>query len=226
LKAPLGGSCFGGLTRVDCSKRGQRIGSLNERPIVFYSQKGLVMEGWIILGIFVLVLLWAVVIYNKFVSLRAQGDASWSDIDVQLKRRYNLIPNLIETVKGYATHEKEALERVVKARQQGIDASTVSGQATAESSLASALRQIFALSEAYPDLKASTNFLELKKQLADIEDAIQNARRYYNAVVRDYNTKVHSFPDLAIARTFSFETREYFELEDAEERTAPRVTFQ
>jgi len=183
------------------------------------------MEGWIIPGIIGIVLLWAVAIYNKFVSLRAQGDSSWSDVDVQLKRRYNLIPNLVETVKGYAIHEKDTFEQVVKARQLGIDASTVQDQAAAEGSLATALRQIFALSEAYPDLKASTNFLELKKQLSEIEDAIQNARRYYNAVVRDYNTKVDSFPDMAIARIFSFKTRNYFELENAEERNAPQVKF-
>ncbi len=183
------------------------------------------MEGWIIPGIIAVALVWAIAIYNKFVSLRAQGDASWSDIDVQLKRRHNLIPNLIETVKGYATHEKDTLERVVKARQQGIDASSVHDQAAAENTLTAALRQIFALSEAYPDLKASTNFLELKKQLSQIEDAIQNARRYYNAVIRDYNTKVNSFPDLAVARIFSFATREYFELDSEEQRAVPQVKF-
>jgi len=183
------------------------------------------MEGWIILGIIGVVAVWAIAIYNKFVALKAQGDASWSDIDVQLKRRHNLIPNLIETVKGYATHEKETLERVVKARQEGIDASTVHDQASAENSLTAALRQIFALSEAYPELKASTTFLELKKQLSEIEDAIQNARRYYNAVMRDYNTKVDSFPDLAVARLFSFKTREYFELGDEGQRAVPQVRF-
>lgn len=183
------------------------------------------MEGWIILGLVAIVLIWAIAIYNKFVALRAQGDASWSDIDVQLKRRHNLIPSLVETVKGYATHEKETLERVVKARQAGIDAGTVHDQASAESSLTAALRQIFALSEAYPDLKASTNFLELKQQLSEIEDAIQNARRYYNAVIRDYNTKVDSFPDLAIARLLSFRTREYFELEDEGQRAVPAIKF-
>jgi LemA protein len=183
------------------------------------------MEGWIILGIIGIAVIWAIAIYNKLVALKAQGDASWSDIDVQLKRRHNLIPNLIETVKGYATHEKDALERVVKARQAGIDASTTHDQAAAENTLSAALRQIFALSESYPDLKASTNFLELKKQLSEIEDAIQNARRYYNAVVRDYNTKVGSFPDLAIARLFSFQTREYFEIGDQGQRAVPRVEF-
>jgi LemA protein len=183
------------------------------------------MEGWIFLGIVGLVVIWAIAIYNKLVSLRAQGDASWSDIDVQLKRRHNLIPNLIETVKGYATHEKETLERVVKARQEGVAANTIHDQAAAENSLTTALRQIFALSESYPDLKASTNFLELKKQLSEVEDAIQNARRYYNAVIRDYNTKVDSFPDLAIARMFSFEIREYFELDSEVQRGVPQVKF-
>jgi len=183
------------------------------------------MEGWITAGIVGVALIWAILIYNKFISLRAQGDASWSDIDVQLKRRYDLIPNLVEAVKGYASHEKETLDRVVKARQKGIEAATVHDQGTAESSLTAALRQLFALAEAYPDLKANINFLELKKQLSEIEDAIQGARRYYNAVVRDYNTKVDSFPDMAIARLFSFSTREYFELEDAGERAVPQVRF-
>jgi LemA protein len=183
------------------------------------------MEGWIILAIVGVAAVWAIATYNKFVSLKAQGDASWSDIDVQIKRRHNLIPNLIETVKGYTRHEKETLERVVKARQEGVAASTVHDQAAAENSLTAALRQIFALSEAYPELKASASFLELKEQLSEIEDAIQNARRYYNAVIRDYNTKVDSFPDLAIARMFSFETREYFELGDAAQRAVPQVTF-
>ena len=183
------------------------------------------MEGWILLGIVGVVAIWAIAVYNKLVSLRAQGDASWSDIDVQLKRRHNLIPNLVETVKGYATYEKETLERVVKARQQGVAANTVHDQAAAENSLTTALRQVFALSESYPDLKASTNFLELKKQLSETEDAIQNARRYYNAVIRDYNTKVDSFPDLAIARMFAFKTREYFELSDEGQRAVPQVKF-
>ena len=183
------------------------------------------MEGWIFPGIIIVVLVWAVVIYNRFIALRTQGDASWADIDVQLKRRYDLIPNLLETVKGYAAFEKETLERVVKARQLGINASTVHDQGAAESSLSAALRQIFALAEAYPDLKASASFLELKTQLSQIEDAIQNARRYYNAVVRDYNATVDSFPDMAVARLFSFKPREYFELESTQERAVPQVRF-
>ncbi|OIO57553.1 MAG: hypothetical protein COX57_01960 [Alphaproteobacteria bacterium CG_4_10_14_0_2_um_filter_63_37] len=183
------------------------------------------MESWITLAVIVVLVLWFIAIYNGFVSLKAQGDASWSDIDVQLKRRYNLIPNLVETVKGYATHEKETLERVIKARQQAVAAGTVHDQAEAENFLTSALRQIFALSEAYPDLKANTNFLELQKQITEIEDAIQNARRYYNAVVRDYNTKVDTFPDLVVSRLFAFRTREYFELDDATQRATPQVKF-
>jgi len=169
--------------------------------------------------------IWGVAIYNGFVALKARRDASWSDIDVQLKRRYNLIPNLVETVKGYASHEKETLENVIRARQMGVDASNVGDQAKAEGFLSSALKQIFALSEAYPELKANINFLELQKQLSEIEDAIQNARRYYNAVVRDYNTKVDSFPDLMIARMLHFIPAEYFELEDAATRSLPKVSF-
>jgi len=184
------------------------------------------MEFLIITGLIVVLLIWAIAIYNGFVALRASKDASWSDIDVQLKRRYNLIPNLMETVKGYAKHEKEALERVVKARQMGVDASTVADQAKAETFLTSALRQVFALAEAYPDLKANSSFLDLQKQLSDTEDAIQNARRYYNAVVRDYNTKVDSFPDLFVARMVQFVKAEYFELDDNAQREVPKVSFQ
>lgn len=183
------------------------------------------MEFWIVIAVIVLVLVWAIAIYNGFVALRASKNASWSDIDVQLKRRYNLIPNLVETVKGYAKHEKEALLQVTKARQMGVDASTVHDQAKAESFLSSALRQVFALAEAYPELKANSNFLELQRQLGEIEDAIQNARRYYNAVVRDYNTRVDSFPDLFIAR-MQFTHAEYFELDDSSQRVTPKVTFQ
>jgi len=184
------------------------------------------MEFWIFLGLVVLVLFWAITIYNGFVALRASKEASWSDIDVQLKRRYNLIPNLVETVKGYAKHEKSTLENVIKARQMGVDATNVHDQAKAENMLTSALRQIFALSEAYPELKANNNFLELQKQIIQIEDAIQNARRYYNAVVRDYNTKVDSFPDLIVARMMKFITADYFELGDGTQRATPEVSFQ
>lgn len=145
-----------------------------------------------------------VVIYNRFVSLRAGIDASWSDIDVQLKRRYDLIPALVDTVKSYKEYEVSTLEKVVQARQQGLTAGSMDEKAAAANMLSGALGKMFALAEAYPDLKANTNFLKLQDELSNIEDAIQNARRYYNAIVRDYNAKLESFPDLFVARKFQF----------------------
>lgn len=172
--------------------------------------------GNIILLILGAIAIYLIIIYNKFVSLRAGMDSSWSDIDVQLKRRYNLIPALVETVRGYKDYEASTLENVINARQQGIDANTVKDQEKAESMISSALGKLFALAEAYPDLKANTTFLKLQNELSLIEDAIQSARRYYNAIVRDYNAKTESFPDLYIARKFSFEARDYFELDEDE----------
>ena len=157
-----------------------------------------------------------VVIYNKFVSLRAGIDASWSDINVQLKRRYNLIPALVDTVKGYKNYEASTLENIIKARQQGLDAATVKDQEHAENMISGALGKLFALVEAYPDIKANATFMKLQNELSSIEETIQNARRYYNAIVRDYNAKTESFPDIFVARKFNFEKREYFELNEAE----------
>jgi len=157
-----------------------------------------------------------ILIYNKFVSLRAGIDSSESDIDVQLKRRYDLIPALVDTVKGYKNYEADTLEKVIKARQQGAAATTMSEKAEAANMLSGALGKIFALAEAYPDLKANTTFLKLQNELTGIEEAIQNARRYYNAIVRDYNAKLESFPDLFVARKFNFKPRDYFELDEAE----------
>lgn len=172
--------------------------------------------GNIILLIIVAVIGYLIIIYNKFVSLRAGMDAAWSDIDVQLKRRYDLIPALVDTVRGYKEYEADTLEKVIQARQQGLDAGSVEEKAAAANMLTGALGKLFALAEAYPDLKANTNFLDLQNQLSHIEDAIQNARRYYNAIVRDNNAKVHSFPDLFIAQKYNFTEREYFELDEAE----------
>lgn len=154
-----------------------------------------------------------VFIYNKFVSLRAGIDASESDIDVQLKRRYDLIPALVETVKGYKDYEADTLEKVVEARQQGLSAGNIDEKSAAANMLSSALGKLFALSEAYPDLKANTTFMKLQNELTNLEDSIQNARRYYNAIVRDYNAKLESFPDLFVARKFNFTSREYFQLD-------------
>lgn len=184
--------------------------------------------GNIILLIIVAVIGYLIAIYNKFVSLKAGIDASWSDIDVQLKRRYNLIPALVETVKGYKDYEGETLENVIKARQMGTAAGTVKEKEVAANMLTGALGKLFALAEAYPDLKANTTFINLQMELSNIEGAIQNARRYYNAIVRDYNAKIDSFPDLYIARKYHFTPRDYFELDENEAamaRKMPEIKF-
>ncbi len=184
--------------------------------------------GNIVLLIIVGVGAYLIAIYNKLVSLRAGIDAAWSDIDVQLKRRYNLIPALVETVKGYKNYEGETLEKVIAARQKGLSANSVEEKAEAANMLSGALGKLFALAEAYPDLKANTNFLKLQEELSSIEDAIQNARRYYNAIVRDYNAKIESFPDLFIAQKFNFTKRDYFELDEHEAEAVkqmPKISF-
>ncbi|HEX6135114.1 MAG TPA: LemA family protein [Longimicrobiales bacterium] len=164
------------------------------------------------------------VIYNGLVQLKVRSESAWSDIDVQLKRRYDLIPNLVETVKGYAAHEKGTLEAVIDARSRAMSAQGPAQKAEAENVLTGALKSLFALAEAYPQLRAAENFGQLQQQLASIEDAVQNARRYYNAVVRDLNTKIQQFPSNVIARAFGFREREFFEIGEAE-RAVPRVSF-
>src|SRR5216117_3542778 len=163
--------------------------------------------------------------YNKLVGLRQRSDEAWSDMDVQLKRRTDLVPNLVETVKGYAAHERGTFETVVRARGAAVTAATPDARARAEGQLSDALRQLFALAEAYPDLKASENFQSLQKSLGEIEDSIQNSRRYYNAVVRDLNTTVQAFPSNVIASFFQFHPRGYFELDSPQDRRVPRVAF-
>jgi len=170
----------------------------------------------IIFVVLVLGIIYFIMIYNKFVSLRAGIDASWSDIDIQLKRRYNLIPALVDTVKGYTKYEADTLEKVIKARQQGLNAKSVDEKKEATAMLSSALGGFFALAEAYPQLKADSTFIKLQNELSSIEDTIQNARRYYNAIVRDNNAKIDSFPDLIIAQKFNFTKRDYFELDKSE----------
>ncbi len=167
---------------------------------------------------------WLVVMYNGLVQLRESAEAAWSDIDVQLKRRYDLIPNLVETVKGYATHEQETLEKVIQARNRAMGAQGPAAKAEAEGMLAGALKNLFALSEAYPQLKAASNFRDLQESLQEVENALSNARRYYNAVVRDLNTRVQSFPTVVIARSFGFTQREFFEIDESQ-RAVPRVSF-
>ena len=163
--------------------------------------------------------------YNGLVKLRVQAENAWADVDVQLKRRYDLIPNLVETVKGYAAHEKGTLEAVVNARNRAMSAQGPAAKAEAEDMLAGALRQLFALAEAYPQLRAVESFTSLQGSLNEIEDHVQNARRYYNAVVRDLNTKIAQFPSNIIAGMFGFNAREFFELKDAAQREAPKVSF-
>ncbi len=176
----------------------------------------------IIILVVVAVFVW--ISYNSLVKLRNMARAAWADIDVQLKRRHDLIPNLVETVKGYAAHERGTLEAVINARAKAVSAKTPEERIEGENMLTQALRGLLAVVENYPDLKANQNFLDLQKQLAEIEDAIQNARRYYNAVVRDYNIKTEVFPSNIIASMFGFKKMPYFEIEEAE-RQAPQVKF-
>ena len=175
--------------------------------------------------ILVLLVFFIVTMYNGLVSLKVQCDNAWSDIDVQLKRRYDLIPNLVETVKGYASHEKGTLEGVVAARNRAMTSEGPAAKAEAEGALTAALRQVFALAEAYPQLRAVESFNQLQATLNQIEDSIQNARRYYNAVVRDLNTKIAQFPSNIIAGMFNFKPREFFEISAPAEREVPKVSF-
>jgi len=179
----------------------------------------------ILLVILVVVGLAVVGLYNSLVRLRQLVRNAWSQIDVQLKRRYDLIPNLVETVKGYAAHEKETLERVIQARNAAVSASSVKDQAKAENMLTGALRQIFALSERYPDLKANQNFLALQEELTATENRISFARQHYNDTVAGYNTKIQSFPANLLAGAFGFHEESYFEIEDLAQREAPAVEF-
>jgi LemA protein len=174
--------------------------------------------------ILIAVVLAVFVIYNSLIKLRVQADAAWSDIDVQLKRRYDLVPNLVETVKGYAAHERGTLDAVVEARSRAMMAQGPAEKAAAENALTGTLKSLFALAENYPQLRAVEGFTQLQGSLSQIEDAVQNARRYYNAVVRDLNTKIHQFPSNLVARTFGFRDREFFEAPESE-RSVPRVSF-
>jgi len=172
------------------------------------------------------ILVYVVAVYNGLIRKRVRCEEGWSDIDVQLKRRYNLIPNLIETVKGYAKHEKETFENVTKARTAAMNNNgTPAEQAQSENMLAGALKSLFAVAENYPKLEANQNFLDLQQQLADTEDKIQASRRFYNGTVRDFNTAIQVFPKNIIAGMFKFEKREFFEIEDEEERKNIKVDF-
>ncbi len=171
---------------------------------------------YIVLGVLAVVVVWAIWAYNRFVVLTNRSEEAWSDIDVQLKRRYDLIPNLVETVKGYASHEAGTLQKVTEARTKAMGAQTVAEHAEAENMLTGALKSLFAVSESYPDLKANTNFVELQRELSDTENKIQAARRFYNSVVIDLQNALESFPTNLIGNMFGFKTREFFALDEAE----------
>jgi LemA protein len=180
---------------------------------------------YILVGLIVLVAISLVAIYNKLVRSRAMVQEGWSGIDVQLKRRNDLIPNLIETVKGYMGHERGVLEKVTELRAQSLKATGVGDQARVEGALGAALGKLLAVAENYPDLKASQNFIQLQQSLAENEDQIQLARRYYNGAARNLNIVVASFPSNLVAQNFGFTPVEYFEIEDAGERAVPKVSF-
>jgi LemA protein len=183
------------------------------------------MTGWVILGAVVLIIFILIGMYNSLVRLKVTTDNAWADIDVQLKRRYDLIPNLVETVKGYAGHEKGTLEAVINARNRAMSATSPADKAQAENMLSGTLKSLFALSEAYPQLRAIESFTSLQNTLSQIEDTVQNARRYYNAVVRDLNTKIQQFPTNIFAGMLGFKPREFFEVTATAEREAPKVSF-
>jgi LemA protein len=179
-----------------------------------------------ILGLFLLVILAGIAIYNRLIKLRNTVKSSWSDIDVQLKKRYDLVPNLVETVKGYAAHERNVFEKVTEARSIAMHASSPAEKAKAEDMLRETLKSLFAVAEAYPELKANANFMQLQSQLQELENNIEYARRYYNAVVRDYNIMIESVPSNLVASIFNFRQEEFFELEAPEvERKPVKVSF-
>ena len=183
---------------------------------------------WIALGIIVVLALYVVMGYNGLVVARQRVKEAWSTIDTQLKRRYDLIPNLVETVKGYATHEKQTLMDVIEARNAAMGATTTEAKGKAEEGLSGALKSLFALGESYPELKANENFLELQRELADTEDKIQATRQFYNTVVLTLNTKIEMFPSSIIAKLFHFEKAQFFEMDAAEAKAAkkaPEVKF-
>jgi LemA protein len=183
--------------------------------------------GWIVIGVIVILVLWIIMSYNQLVSMRQRVNQSFADVDVQLRQRHDLIPNLIETVKGYAAHERATLEAVVKARNSAMTAQGPTQQAAAENMLSAALRQLFALSESYPDLKANSNFQQLQSELSDIENKIAAARRFFNNSVGEYNTGIQNFPAVLFAAALGFGQKDFFDL--GEERKTvgetPQVKF-
>ncbi len=186
------------------------------------------MTGWIVLAVIVVIAIYAVILYNRMVSLRQTVNQAWADISVQLKQRHDLVPNLVETVKGYAAHERGTFEAVTNARNAAVAASSPDAQAKAENVLTGALRQLFAVAEAYPDLKANQNFLQLQSDLSDLENKIAAARRFFNNAVQEFNTAIQSFPMVLIAGSMGFTQRTFFDVDESERaavNTAPQVKF-
>ena len=185
------------------------------------------MTTYILLAVAAAIVIWLIYTYNRFVQLTNRTEEAWSDIDVQMKRRYDLIPNLVETVKGYAAHEAGTLQKVTEARTKAMGAQTVAEHAEAENMLTGALKSLFAVSEAYPDLKANSNFVELQRELSDTENKIQAARRFYNGVVQELQNAIEMFPSNFVGSTFGFKTREFFQLEEGEQaaRQPVKVSF-
>jgi len=179
----------------------------------------------IVLVIAAIIALWVVFVYNSFIRLINRAKEAWADIDVQLKRRYDLIPNLVETVKGYASHESSAFENVTKARAASMGAGTLAEKSQAENQLVGALKSVFAIAEAYPDLKANQNFHKLQEELADTENKIQASRRFYNTNVRDLNTMIETFPNNLLSGMFGFSKMDFFQLEESEAREPVKVKF-
>jgi LemA protein len=176
-------------------------------------------------GIIALIIIWIIASYNGFIKLKNSIEEAFSTMDVYLKKRYDLIPNLVETVKGYAKHEKETLESVIQARNMAVGAKSVEDKLAADNMLTGTLKSLFAVAESYPDLKANINFMDLQDELKDIEDEIANSRKYYNAVVKTYNTKREVFPSVIIANLFKFDKKPLFEVSDEEQRENVQVKF-
>ena len=179
---------------------------------------------WLLVAV-VAFMFWGALIYNRLIQLRVRADGAWADISVQLKRRYDLIPNLVETVKGYAAHEQRVFTQVTEARSRAMQATSPKEKEAAEGMLTGTLKSLFAVAENYPQLRANENFMGLQQSLTQVEEALQGARRYYNAVVRDYNTKVAELPDRLIAQVGGFAPKDFFQLDSAEEAKAPKVSF-
>jgi LemA protein len=195
------------------------------RPSAAGNRETTMRTEWIVIGVLVAIVLVVIAIFNRLVRQRNVVREGWSGIDVQLRRRTDLVPNLVEAVKGYAAHERGVFEEVTQRRAGSIAASDVTGQAAAELALVGSLGRLMAVAEAYPQLKADKNFLELQTQLAEIEDQIQMARRYYNGAVRNLNISIQSFPNVLIARPFGFREEPFFELDDRAQAAAPQIAF-